>query len=113
MIANYCTFADNPVACLFNNIYFNIAGQCVSFISNGVPQIDQLKSRRTRNRAYNDSIGEAMGVNGLYHERMEQMFDMKDTGMAQMGGSVSSSDFDRIHKKFLSFLQVGLSLVQK
>ena len=69
-------FADNVCGNLFNNIYFNMGSQTVSFISNGVAQCDILKSRLTKNPSYNKSIGNAQGLNGHHFERFNQLFDV-------------------------------------
>ena len=53
----------------FNIIYFNCGGQTISQITNGVPQIDIVKSRLTKNSVYNKSIGVAQGLAGHYFDR--------------------------------------------
>jgi hypothetical protein len=75
-LADGCTFSDNPCGNLFNNVYFNMGGQTVSFISNGVAQCDILKSRLTKNPSYNKSIGNALGLNGHYYDRLNQLFSI-------------------------------------
>ena len=67
--ADNASFADNPCGNLFNNIYFNCGGQTISQITNGVPQIDIVKSRLTKNSVYNKSIGVAQGLAGHYFDR--------------------------------------------
>lgn len=62
-------FADNCCGNLFNNIYFNMGGQTVSQITNGVPQIEIIKSRLSKNPVYNASIGVAQGLAGHYYDR--------------------------------------------
>ena len=68
-VADSVCFADNVCGNLFNNIYFNCGGQTISQITNGVPQIDIVKSRLTKNSVYNKSIGTAQGLAGHYYDR--------------------------------------------
>jgi hypothetical protein len=75
---DHITFADNVCGNLWNNIYFNMGGQTVSYLSNGVPQCDILKSRLTKNPLYNKSIGVAQGLGGHFIERVSQMFPIGD-----------------------------------
>ena len=72
--ADGLAFADNVCGNLFNNIYFNMGGQTVSQITNGVPQIDILKSRLTKNPLYNSSLGVATGLAGHHYDRRKLLF---------------------------------------
>ena len=85
-------FADNVCGNLFNNIYFNMGSQTVSFISNGVAQCDILKSRLTKNPSYNKSIGNAQGLNGHHFERFNQLFDIGNTISVDIGADAAHPD---------------------
>ena len=85
-------FADNVCGNLFNNIYFNMGSQTVSFISNGVAQCDILKSRLTKNPSYNKSIGNAQGLNGHHFERFNQLFDIGNTISVDIGPDAGHPD---------------------
>ena len=75
-------FADNPCGNLFNNIYFNCGGQTISQITNGVPQIDIVKSRLTKNSVYNKSIGVAQGLAGHWYDRRKLLVTPPASGAA-------------------------------
>ena len=49
--------ADNAISCMFNNVYFRAGGQCVSSCVNYVPQIQSAKTRLTKSKAWQESIG--------------------------------------------------------
>ena len=50
-------FADGCVGNMFNNIYFNMGGQTVSSCTTSLGQVEVLKNRLTKSKAYNDTIG--------------------------------------------------------
>ena len=74
-VADNAAFADNVCGNLFNNIYFNMGGQTVSHITNGVAQCDILKNRLTKNCVYNKSIGMSQGLAGHHFDRRKLLVD--------------------------------------
>jgi hypothetical protein len=54
-------FADGCVGNMFNNIYFNMGGQTVSSCTTSLGQVEVLKNRLTKSKAYNDTIGHVTG----------------------------------------------------
>ena len=97
-------FADNVCGNLWNNIYFNMGGQTVSYLSNGVPQCDILKSRLTKNPSYNKSIGVAQGLNGHWVERFSQMFKYGD----DIHQSLNKSQEGRFQRNFIWQPSLGI-----
>ena len=98
------TFADNVCGNLWNNIYFNMGGQTVSYLSNGVPQCDILKSRLTTNPSYNKSIGVAQGIGGHFIERISQMFEVGDV----VNTSTNKSEEGRFQRNFIWQPSLGI-----
>ena len=57
--ADQLTFADDALACLYNNVYFRAGGQDVSSIVNYVPQAHALKTRVMKSGAWLNSVGKS------------------------------------------------------
>ena len=67
--ANEVAFADGCIGNMFNNIYFNIGGQTVSSLTTGLGQVEVLKNRLTKSKAYNDTIGKVTGFIPHFQDR--------------------------------------------
>jgi hypothetical protein len=62
-------FADGCVGNMFNNIYFNMGGQTVSSCTTSLGQVEVLKNRLTKSKAYNDTIGHVTSFVPHFQER--------------------------------------------
>lgn len=71
--ASKVAFADNAVACLYNNVYFRAGGQDVSSCVNYVPQIAAARTRLQKSYAWQKSIGKgAYMVDASFDERYKR-----------------------------------------
>jgi hypothetical protein len=70
-IADAVAFADNAVACLYDNVYFRAGGQDVSSIVNYVPQIASTRTRLNKTFGWQSSIGKgAYMIDGSFESRV-------------------------------------------
>ena len=81
-----------------------MGGQTVSYLSNGVPPCDILKSRLTKNPSYNKSIGVAQGIGGHFIERISQMFEVGDV----VNTSTNKSEEGRFQRNFIWQPSLGI-----
>ena len=79
-------FADDPVSCLYDNIYARAGGQDISSIVNYAPQASIVKNRLGKSGAWMNTIGKvAYGLNPSFEDRV----DLVSSGAAYK----KSSDF--------------------
>lgn len=94
-------FADGCVGNMFNNIYFNMGGQTVSSCTTSLGQVEVLKNRLTKSKAYNDTIGHVTGFMPHVTDRVVITQPTPGAADIQYLDNKSRNSADRNEKMFI------------
>ena len=101
-------FADDAMACLYNNVYFRAGGQDVSSIVNYVPQAHALKTRVMKSGAWLNSVGKsAYMLEADFQKRVTQVAADSILYAEGQGEYVSVSQLPSSPAYVVTVIQVG------